>query len=85
MKKTEQSTDAGRVGSSDGLAEMCLTCPFCKDGPERDTLIRWAKATPHETWPCHEDDPDGLCIGKECQGRKLFAQKAANVQIEPRA
>jgi hypothetical protein len=54
---------------------MCDGCPFRTPGPERDTLLRYIVAAPDESWPCHESDPNGLCLGAECEGRRLFGNK----------
>jgi hypothetical protein len=54
---------------------MCEGCPFREPGESRSALLRYIVAAPDETWPCHESDPDGLCLGDECAGRALFAKK----------
>lgn len=54
--------------------KMCGSCPFRMDGGDRETLIRWAKQSPGDVWPCHEDDPEGDCDGRECAGHRLHAR-----------
>lgn len=61
---------------------MCLGCPFREPGETRTALLRYIAAAPAEKWPCHESDPEGLCLGDECEGRRLFAEKIGRLDRE---
>ena len=53
---------------------MCGGCPFREPGENRLQLLKYIAADPTETWPCHESDPEALCMGDACAGRDQFAQ-----------
>ena len=58
---------------------MCGSCPFRASGEERDTLTRWTRNAPDEFWPCHESDPEGLCLGDDCVGHEYAKRTTVNV------